>query len=96
MKRSRFTETQIIKHLKAHEAGRAAKDICREIGISEATFYKWRQKYGGMEAKELKRLKELEEENQRLKKQLFGKRSQRLMTEENQLEFPEMDLPSEE
>lgn len=68
MKRSKFTEPQIIKALKEHEAGRHAKDICRELGISGPTFYKWRQKYGGMEAKELKRLKALEEENQRLKK----------------------------
>ena len=68
MKRSRFTVAQIIKHLKAYEAGRSVKDICREIGVSDATFYKWRQRYGGMEAQELKRLKDLEAENLRLKK----------------------------
>ena len=68
MKRSKFSETQIIKYLKAYDSGRSVKDICREIGISEGTFYKWRQKYGGMESSELKRLRELEEENQRLKK----------------------------
>lgn len=68
MKRSKFSEHQIIKHLKAYDSGRRVKDICREIGVSEATFYKWRQKYGGMEASQLKRLRELEEENSRLKK----------------------------
>ena len=68
MKRSKFSETQIIKHLKANEAGRSVKEICRELGISEATFYKWRQKYGGMESSQLKRLRDLEEENSRLKR----------------------------
>ncbi|HVZ55682.1 MAG TPA: transposase, partial [Chitinophagaceae bacterium] len=68
MKRSKFTETQIVKALKEHEAGRKAEDICRELGISTVAFYKWRQRYGGLEVTELKRLKELEEENSRLKK----------------------------
>ena len=68
MRRSKFSEHQIIKYLKAYDSGRRVKDICREIGVSEATFYKWRQKYGGMEASQLKRLRELEEENSRLKK----------------------------
>ena len=67
MKKSNFTESQIIKYLKEHEAGRSTKDICREIGIAEATFYSWRKKYGGMEVEQLKKLKELEEENRRLK-----------------------------
>lgn len=67
MKRSKFTETQIVKAIKEHEAGRKAEDICRELGISTVAFYKWRQRYGGLEVQELKRLKELEEENSRLK-----------------------------
>ena len=68
MKKSKFTETQIVKAIKEHEAGRKAEDICRELAITTATFYKWRQRYGGMEASELKRIKELEEENARLKR----------------------------
>jgi putative transposase len=67
MKKSRFTETQIVKALKEHEGGRSTEDICRELGINKATFYNWKKKYGGMESKELKRLKELEEENRKLK-----------------------------
>ena len=68
MKKTRFTETQIVSILKQQEGGRATKDLCREHGISEATFYNWRNKYGGMETSDVKRLKELEEENSRLKK----------------------------
>ena len=68
MKRSQFTETQIVKAIKEHEAGRSAEDISRELGISSTAFYKWRQKYSGLEMTELKRLKELEEENSRLKR----------------------------
>lgn len=68
MKKSRFTETQIIKILKEYEAGRESKDLCREHGISKATFFNWKKKYGGMDASQLKRLKELEEENKRLKR----------------------------
>jgi putative transposase len=68
MKRSQFTETQIVTAIKEHEAGRSAEDISRELGISSTAFYKWRQKYSGLEMAELKRLKELEEENNRLKK----------------------------
>lgn len=67
MKKSKFTESQIIQILKSHESGRAVVDLCREHGISDATFYKWRKQYGGMEVDQLKRLKELEEENRRLK-----------------------------
>ena len=67
MKKTRYTESQIVKVLKEVEAGRAAKDICREYGISQGTYYNWRAKYGGMEASDVKRLKELEQENQRLK-----------------------------
>jgi putative transposase len=68
MKKTRFTETQIVSILKQQESGIATKEICREHGISEATFYNWKSKYGGMEASDVKRLKELEEENARLKK----------------------------
>jgi len=68
MKKSKFTETQIVKAIKEHEAGRKAEDICRELAITTATFYKWRQRYGGMEASDVKKMKDLEEENARLKK----------------------------
>lgn len=68
MKKSNFTETQIVKAIKEHEGGRKAEDICREMGVSSAAFYKWRQRYGGMEASDVKRLKDLEEENARLKR----------------------------
>lgn len=68
MKKTRFTETQIVKAIQEHENGRKAEDICRELGITSAAFYKWRQRYGGLEVAELKRLKELEEENNRLKR----------------------------
>ena len=70
MKRSRFTEEQIIGVLKEHQAGVSAADLCRKHGISDATFYNWRSKYGGMEVSEAKRLKQLEEENAKLKKLL--------------------------
>lgn len=68
MKRTKFTETQIVKAIKEHENGKDAKEICRELGISTASFYKWRQRYGGMEVSELKKYKELEAENSKLKK----------------------------
>jgi putative transposase len=68
MKKSRFTESQIVAILKQHEAGLHVSDICRENGISQATFFNWKAKYGGMDVKQLKRIKELEEENNRLKK----------------------------
>ena len=68
MKRSKFTETQIISILKAVEAGRSVRDVCREHEVSDATYYKWKSKYGGMQASDIKRLRELEEENRRLKK----------------------------
>lgn len=68
MKKTRFTETQIVKAIREHEGGRKAEDICREMGITTAAFYKWRQRYGGMETSDVKRLKELEEENARLKR----------------------------
>jgi len=68
MKKSRFTDGQILAILKQAEAGVAVPDLCREHGISSATFYKWRAKFGGMDASLMARLKELEEENRRLKK----------------------------
>jgi putative transposase len=70
MKRSRFTEEQIIGILKEHQAGLSAGELCRKHGISDATFYNWRSKYGGMEVSEAKRLKQLEDENAKLKKLL--------------------------
>jgi len=68
MKLSRFTESQIINILKQGEAGSPVPDLCREHGMSSATFYKWRAKYGGMDASMVSRMKELEDENRRLKK----------------------------
>ena len=67
MKGKRYTEEQVIRILKAIDSGRSVKDVCREHGVSEQTVYRWRNKYGGMEVPELRRLKELEEENRRLK-----------------------------
>ena len=68
MKKSRYTDSQIMDALKRVEAGIAVPDMCRELGISSATFYKWRAKYGGMDTSMMARMKELEEENRRLKK----------------------------
>ena len=68
MKTSRFSDSQILAILKQAEAGTAVPDLCREHGISSATFYKWRAKFEGMDASLMARLKELEEENRRLKK----------------------------
>ena len=70
MKKSRYSEEQIIGFLKQAEAGIAVKDVCRKGGFSEATFYKWRAKFGGMDVPDAKRLKELEAENAKLKKLL--------------------------
>ncbi len=70
MRRSRFSEEQIIGILREHEVGAATSESCRRHGISDATFYKWKAKYGGMEVSDAKRLKGLEDENRRLKKLL--------------------------
>ena len=67
MKRSRFSEEQIVGMLKEAEAGVAMADLCRRVGISEGTFYRWKAKYGGLEVSEAKRLRQLEEENRQLK-----------------------------
>ena len=68
MRKSRFTETQIVNTLKQVEGGRSVKEVCRELGIAEATYFNWKSKYGGMEASDVRRLKELAEENSRLKR----------------------------
>ena len=68
MKKSKFTETQIISMLKEYENGVKTSDICRKHGISQATFFKWKSKYSGLDASDLKRMRELEEENLRLKR----------------------------
>ncbi len=70
MKKARFTEEQIIGILREHEAGTATSDVCRKHGISSATFYKWKAKYGGLDVSEARRLRSLEDENRRLKKLL--------------------------
>ena len=68
MKKSRFTDSQIMEALKRAEAGLAVPEVCRELGISSATFYKWRAKFGGMDVSMMTRMKELEDDNQRLRK----------------------------
>ena len=68
MKKSRYSDSQIMDALKRVDVGLGVPDVCRELGISTATFYKWRAKYGGMDVSMMSRLKELEEENRRLKK----------------------------
>jgi putative transposase len=70
MRKSRFTEAQIIKMPKEHTAGLSASGLCRKYGISDATFYKWRSHYGGMEISDARKLKALEDENRKLKKLL--------------------------
>jgi len=70
MRRSKFNEEQVIGILKEHDAGLSTAEICRKYGVSNATFYKWRSKYGGMEVSDARKLKALEEENRKLKKLL--------------------------
>ncbi len=74
MKKSRFTDSQIMEALKRAEAGLAVPEVCRELGISSATFYKWRAKFGGMDVSMMTRMKELEDENQRLRKMVVDER----------------------
>jgi len=71
--KKRYTEEQIIKAIKRYEAGSKVEDICRELGISNGTFYNWRSKFAGMEVNEAKRLRELESENNKLKRLLADK-----------------------
>ncbi len=73
-KKSRFTDSQIMEALKRVEAGLAVPDVCRELGISSATFYKWRAKFGGMDVSMMTRMKELEDENRRLRKMVVDER----------------------
>jgi len=68
VKKSRFSETQIVAILKEHEAGIATKDLCRRHGVSPATFYSWKSKFGGMEVSDVAKMKALEDENRRLKR----------------------------
>lgn len=68
MQKKKFNESQILAAIKKQEAGIAVKEICRELGISEATFYNWKSKYGGMQASDISRLRDLEKENSELKK----------------------------
>ena len=68
MKKSRYTDSQILSILKQNDSGTSVAELCREHGMSDATFYKWRSKYGGMDTSLMKRMKELEDENRRLKK----------------------------
>ena len=71
--KKRYTDEQIIKAIKKHEAGAKVEDICRDLGISNGTFYNWRNKFAGMEVNEAKRLRELETENNKLKRLLADK-----------------------
>ena len=74
MKKSRFTDNQIMQALKRAEGGLAVPEVCRELGISSATFYKWRAKFGGMDVSMMTRMKELEDENRRLRKMVVDER----------------------
>ena len=82
MKRSRFSDSQILSILNQAEAGVPISELCREHGMSTATFYNWRSKYGGMDASKMSRLKELEEENRRLKKMYAEERLKAEVIEE--------------
>ena len=82
MEKSRFTDSQIMAVLKQAEAGTPVLDLCREHGISNATFYKWRAKFGGMDVSLMARMKELEDENRRLKKLYVDAQMRALIVEE--------------
>ena len=82
MKRSRFTDSQIMAVLKQAEAGTPVPDLCREHGVSTATFYKWRAKFGGMDVSLMVKMKELEDENRRLKKMYVDAQMRALIVEE--------------
>ena len=83
--KKRFTESQIVAAIKKHESGIAVKEICRELGISDVTFYNWKAKYGGMEASDVARMKELEKENAELKK-MFAEASIEIRAMKNFIE----------
>ncbi len=82
MKRTKFTESQIVAAIKKQESGISAKEVCRELGISEATFYNWKAEYGGMEASDVKRLKDLEAELSQYK-QMYAEVSFKLQAAQN-------------
>lgn len=82
MKRTKFTESQIVAAIKKQESGISTKDVCRELSISEATFYNWKAKYGGMEASDVKRLKDLEAELSQYK-QMYAEVSFKLQAAQN-------------
>ncbi len=82
MKKSRFTDSQIMAVLKQAEGGTPVPDLCREHGISSATFYKWRAKFGGMDVSLMAKMKELEDENRRLKKMYLDAQMRAMIVEE--------------
>ena len=82
MKKSKFSETQIVKAIKENEGGRKVEDLCRELGISTGTFYQWRKKYSGMDASHLKLLKELQAENAQLKRMYADQALQLVMAKD--------------
>lgn len=89
MKKSRYSDSQIMAILKQAEAGTPVPELCREHGMSSATFYKWRSKYGGMDASMMTRLKELEDENRRLKKMYAEERLKSEIIQEAMAKYPE-------
>ena len=93
MKRSRFSEEQIIAVLKEQEAGIPTAEVCRRLGISSATFYNWKSKYGGLEVSDARRLRQLEQENERLKKLLADSMLNNAMLKEINTEKFERPVP---
>ena len=89
MKKSRYSDSQIMAILKQADAGTPVPELCREHGMSSASFYKWRAKYGGMDASMMSRLKELEDENRRLKKMYAEKRLKSEIIQEAMAKIPE-------